>query len=177
MSSSISEQNAQPWRLEPARPRDKEAVLALYRSLIGLPGTTWNEYYPGPEDVENDIARGSLWCIWGPGDDLWGAASLGEDDEDIRDLSCWTPAENSCELTRIGIRQDLHGKGLGEAFVRRLLENAAVREGRDMARLLVSIGNPAALRLYQKLEFVPCGRTRMYDVDWVCMEKKLSSDK
>lgn len=173
MSISTSDPIAQPWYLEPARPQDTGAVLALYRSLIGLPGTTWNQYYPGPEDVENDIARGSLWCLWGPDGTLWGAASLGEDDQDIRDLSFWAPAENSCELTRIGIRKDLHGKGLAEAFVRRLLQNAA-REGRDMARLLVSDRNPAALRLYQKLDFTPCGRTRMYEVDWLCMERKLA---
>lgn len=173
MSSSISDPIARSWRLEPARPRDAGAVLALYHSLVGLPGTTWNQYYPGPEEIESDTARGSLWCIWGPDDTLWGAASLGDDDRDIRDLSCWTPAARSCELTRVGIRKDLHGKGLGETFVRLLLQNAA-QEGRDMARLLVSGRNPAALRLYQKLEFAPCGRTRMYDVDWVCMEKKLS---
>lgn len=157
----------------PARPCDGPVILALYRSLIGLPGTTWNEYYPGPEEVERDIARGSLWCLWGPDGTLWGAASLGEDDPDIRDLSCWAPAANSCELTRVGILKDLHGRGLGEEFVRCLLRNAA-REGRDMARLLAGSENPAALRLYEKLGFAPCGGTRMYDVDWVCMEKKLS---
>ena len=173
MSSSISDPIARSWRLEPARPRDAGAVLALYRSLVGLPGTTWTEDYPGAEEVENDLARGSLWCIRGPDNGLWGAASLREDDEDIRDLSCWTPAKNSCELTRVGIRQDLQGRGLGEAFVGRLLR-AAAQEGRDMARLLAGSGNRAALRLYEKLGFVPCGRTRMYEVDWVCMEKKLS---
>lgn len=173
MSTRISDPIAQSWRLEPARPRDAGALLALYRSLIGLPGTTWNESYPGPEDVESDIARGSLWCLWGPDGSLWGAASLGDDDEDIRGLGFWAPAANSCELTRVGIRQDLQGQGLGAAFVGRLLQDAA-REGRDMARLLVGSGNPAARRLYEKLGFAPCGRTRMYDVDWVCMEKKLS---
>lgn len=173
MSSSISEQTAQSWRVERAHPQDAEAVLTLYRSLVGLPGTTWTEHYPGPEDVESDIGRGSLWCVWGPDGTLWGAASLGKDDPDIQDLTCWTPARNSCELTRIGIRKDLQGKGLGEGFVRCLLRNA-VREGRDMARLLVSSGNPAALRLYQKLDFTPCGKTQMYDVDWVCMEKRIS---
>lgn len=173
MSSSTSKQDHQLWRLEPARPGDGPVVLSLYRSLIGLPGTTWNQYYPGPEEVESDIARGSLWCLWGPDGSLWGAASLGEDDLDIRDLDCWTPAANSCELTRVGIRQDLHGRGLGKAFVGLLLQNAA-REGRDMARLLVGTGNRAARRLYEKLGFAPCGQTQMYDVDWVCMEKKLS---
>ena len=79
--------------MAPAREADAGEVLALYRSLIGTPGATWNEYYPGPEDVAADIARGSLWCLRGEDGTLWGAASAGEDDADIRALDCWTPAQ------------------------------------------------------------------------------------
>ena len=161
-----------PWRLAPARPEDGAAVLALYRSLLGTPGTTWNEYYPGPEEVTADTARGSLWCAWGEDGSLLAAASLGDDDPDIRDLSCWTPAAKSCELSRVGVRRDLHGQGMGEAFTRRLLEEAKA-QGRETVRLLVSRDNPAAARLYQKLGFRTCGETRMYQVDWLCQELPL----
>lgn len=161
-----------PWRLAPARPEDGAAVLALYRSLLGTPGTTWNEYYPGPEEVTADTARGSLWCAWGEDGSLLAAASLGDDDPDIRDLSCWAPAAKSCELSRVGVRRDLHGQGMGEAFTRRLLEEAKA-QGRDTVRLLVSRDNPAAARLYQKLGFQTCGETRMYQVDWLCQELPL----
>lgn len=161
-----------PWRLAPARPEDGAAVLALYRSLLGTPGTTWNEYYPGPEEVTADTARGSLWCAWGEDGSLLAAASLGDDDPDIRDLSCWTPAAKSCELSRVGVRRDLHGQGMGEAFTRRLLEEAKA-QGRETVRLLVSRDNPAAARLYQKLGFQTCGETRMYQVDWLCQELPL----
>lgn len=161
-----------PWRLAPARPEDGAAVLALYRSLLGTPGTTWNEYYPGPEEVTADTARGSLWCAWGEDGSLLAAASLGDDDPDIRDLSCWAPAAKSCELSRVGVRRDLHGQGMGEAFTRRLLEEAKA-QGRETVRLLVSRDNPAAARLYQKLGFQTCGETRMYQVDWLCQELPL----
>lgn len=169
MSSNISKIS---WSLAPARPEDEAAVLALYRSLLGTPGTTWNEYYPGPEEVTADTARGSLWCAWGEDGSLLAAASLGDDDPDIRDLSCWTPAAKSCELSRVGVRRDLHGQGMGEAFTRRLLEEAKA-QGRETARLLVSRDNPAAARLYQKLGFRTCGETRMYQVDWLCQELPL----
>lgn len=169
MSSNISKIS---WRLAPAHPEDGAAVLALYRSLLGTPGTTWNEYYPGPEEVTADTARGSLWCAWGEDGSLLAAASLGDDDPDIRDLSCWTPAAKSCELSRVGVRRDLHGQGMGEAFTRRLLEEAKA-QGRETARLLVSRDNPAAARLYQKLGFQTCGETRMYQVDWLCQELPL----
>lgn len=169
MSSNISKIS---WSLAPARPEDEAAVLALYRSLLGTPGTTWNEYYPGPEEVTADTARGSLWCACGEDGSLLAAASLGDDDPDIRDLSCWTPAAKSCELSRVGVRRDLHGQGMGEAFTRRLLEEAKA-QGRETARLLVSRDNPAAARLYQKLGFQTCGETRMYQVDWLCQELPL----
>ena len=169
MSSNISKIS---WRLAPARPEDEAAVLALYRSLLGTPGTTWNEYYPGPEEVTADTARGSLWCAWGEDGSLLAAASLGDDDSDIRDLSCWAPAAKSCELSRVGVRRDLHGQGMGEAFTRRLLEEAKA-QGRETARLLVSRDNPAAARLYQKLGFQTCGETRMYQVNWLCQELPL----
>ncbi len=169
MSSNISKIS---WSLAPARPEDEAAVLALYRSLLGTPGTTWNEYYPGPEEVTADTARGSLWCAWGEDGSLLAAASLGDDDPDIRDLSCWTPAAKSCELSRVWVRRDLHGQGMGEAFTRRLLEEAKA-QGRETARLLVSRDNPAAARLYQKLGFQTCGETRMYQVDWLCQELPL----
>lgn len=169
MSSNISKIS---WSLAPARPEDGAAVLALYRSLLGTPGTTWNEYYPGPEEVTADTARGSLWCAWGEDGSLLAAASLGDDDPDIRDLSCWTPVAKSCELSRVGVRRDLHGQGMGEAFTRRLLEEAKA-QGRETARLLVSRDNPAAARLYQKLGFRTCGETRMYQVDWLCQELPL----
>lgn len=168
MSSSTGNQ----WRLEPARPRDAGAVLELYRSLAGTPGTTWSEDYPAAEDVAADTARGSLWCMWGEDGSLWGAASPGDDDEDIRDLSCWTPAEKSCELCRIGIRSELQGRGLGAALVGRLMEIAAA-QGRDWVRLLVSRENPAAVRLYEKMGFTTCGELRMYEVDWVCRERRV----
>ncbi len=169
MSSNISKIS---WRLAPARPEDEAEVLALYRSLLGTPGTTWNEYYPGPEEVTADTARGSLWCAWGEDGSLLAAASLGDDDSDIRDLSCWAPAAKSCELSRVGVRRDLHGQGMGEAFTRRLLEEAKA-QGRETVRLLVSRDNPAAARLYQKLGFRTCGETRMYQVDWLCQELPL----
>lgn len=156
----------------PACPGDAGSVLALYRSLIGTPGTTWNEHYPTRQDVAADIARGSLWCLRGEDGSLWGAASCGDDDADIRDLPCWTPAERSCELCRIGIRRELQGRGLGERLVRFLLREAA-RQGRDWMRLLVSRDNPAALRLYQKLGFAEAGSCEMYGVRWLCQEKKL----
>ena len=71
-----------------------------------------------------------------------------------------------------GVRRDLHGQGMGEAFTRRLLEEAKA-QGRETARLLVSRDNPAAARLYQKLGFRTCGETRMYQVDWLCQELPL----
>ena len=136
LSSAALAADATPPDWLNTRPEDEAAVLALYRSLLGTPGTTWNEYYPGPEEVTADTARGSLWCAWGEDGSLLAAASLGDDDPDIRDLSCWTPAAKSCELSRVGVRRDLHGQGMGEAFTRRLLEEAVTQWDAETAATL-----------------------------------------
>ncbi len=39
---------------------DAETVLALYRAVIGTPYCTWDESYPGEEEIRNDLACGTL---------------------------------------------------------------------------------------------------------------------
>lgn len=161
------------FTITPARPGDEKEVFLLYRSLLGTPGCTWNQDYPSLELVAGDIARGSLYCLRGPEGELWGAASAGEDDPDIRPLTCWNQAaRHSCELARVGIRRDLQGKGLARELVLHILKDAPLR-GFDTIRLLVSRENPAALALYRRLGFVTRGKVRMYGVDWLCQEKDL----
>lgn len=172
----IPEANA-PCRIALAGPEDIEAVLALYRAAARTPGTAWNEYYPSREFAAGDIARGSLYCLWGEDGSLWGAASCGEPDEDILDLPCWDGSvQHPWELTRVGVLPERQGRGLAGQLLRHILADAA-RQGVDAVRLLVSRDNPAAVALYRKLGFAAVGTWRMYEVDWICQEVRLETDK
>ena len=156
-----------------ATPEDVPAVEALYRQAANSPGSAWNDQYPTAAEAAGDAARQALYCLWGEDGSLWGTASAGDPDDDARDLPCWNPdAKNPCELTRVGIRPDLQGKGLAKELVRYILEDAR-RRGRDSVRLLVTPENPAAFALYPKLGFAEVGTCQMYGITWRCEELKL----
>lgn len=55
-------------------------------------------------------------------------------------------------VSHLGIRPDLRGRGLGEKLVRHLLARAR-EEGRSLAILDVSVENPRAQALYERLGF------------------------
>ncbi len=164
--------SADRFTIAPARAGDAEAVLALYRAASRTPGSSWNDDYPDRSFVAGDIARGSLYCLWGEDGALWGAASCGEPDEDIQTLPCWTPAKRPFELCRIGILPEMQGRGLAGELLRWLLEEAP-RRGVDSIRLLVSRDNPPALALYRRFGFSTVGTCRLYGTDWFCQERIL----
>ena len=64
---------ADRFTIAPACAGDAEAVLALYRAAARTPGSSWDDSYPDRDLVTGDIARGSLYCLWGKDGTLWGA--------------------------------------------------------------------------------------------------------
>lgn len=58
----------------------------------------------------------------------------------------------------IGLRPDLTGRGLGEAFMRSQLEYAAESWQPDTFRLFVTVWNERAICLYERLGFREVGR-------------------
>ncbi len=164
---------ADRFTIAPACAGDAEAVLALYRAAARTPGSSWDDSYPDRDFVTGDIARGSLYCLWGKDGTLWGAASCGEPDEDIQALPCWEPNVTSpFELCRIGILPEVQGQGLAGALLQWLLEEAP-RRGAGSIRLLVSRDNPPALPLYRRFGFATVGTCQLYGINWLCQEKLL----
>ena len=164
---------ADRFTIAPACAGDAEAVLALYRAAARTPGSSWDNSYPDRDFVTGDIARGSLYCLWGKDGTLWGAASCGEPDEDIQALPCWEPNVTSpFELCRIGILPEVQGQGLAGALLQWLLEEAP-RRGAGSIRLLVSRDNPPALALYRRFGLATVGTCQLYGINWLCQEKLL----
>ncbi len=109
------------------RARNEEAaqILALYRSVTGSEFCTWNEFYPGEEEIAADLSAGNLYvledrpgtendleAVWGSesskdqleeggspsqGGSIVGAASVVPENE-LDDLEFWTdPGEAAGE--------------------------------------------------------------------------------
>ncbi|MBO5500400.1 MAG: GNAT family N-acetyltransferase [Clostridia bacterium] len=146
-------------------------AVALYGNLKGLPGCTWDEGYPNQEIVESDIQHGYLYGAI-MGDELL-AVGAALPDEELNHLDCWQIlAQKPCVFSRIGVALSHQGQGLAGQMVRYMEEEMRL-SGYDAVRMLVSPGNEKALHVYRSCGYQECGSTRMYEEDWLCMEKKL----
>lgn len=147
------------------------AAVALYDSLKNLPGCTWDEGYPNHDIVENDIQNSCLYGTIENGELIAVGAAL--PDEGLNHLDCWQiPAQKPCVFSRIGVSRNRQGQGLAGQMVRYMEEEMRL-SGYDAVRMLVSPGNEKALHVYHSCGYQKCGSTRMYEEDWLCMEKKL----
>lgn len=119
-----------------------------------------------------DAEEKRLYVLCGEQGAIWAAAASGPDD-DFTDLSCWNPdIRRPCELSRLGVRIDLQGKGFAKTLVR-YIEEEARENGYDGMRLLASVNNPRALALYERLGYSSVGETVRWDMPWRCYEKTL----
>lgn len=73
------------------RREEAEKILELYQSVIGSEFCTWNEFYPGREEIDADMSCGNLYVLTeekNPGDGgaygeerIVGAASIVSENE------------------------------------------------------------------------------------------------
>jgi len=146
---------------EKATRGDINTVVGIYRSLYGMPGSTWDEGYPNEETAEQDISRGWLYVLKEQGA-IVAVASIG----DFRELGEmeWKP-KNPCELARIGVSPKFHRQGIGSLMLKHCIEIAKA-QGFDGMRFLVAKINARALAMYEKNGFERCGEAVMYDIDF-----------
>lgn len=154
-----------------AETADAAEVAALYDSLKGAPGCTWDEDYPSIEDVREDIARGEL-LIEKDERGVRAAITVCDRDE-LEALDMWS--ESTCpagSFMRVAVRVDAQGRGIGREMVRFALEKLKKRGLRGV-HILVGRENRAALRCYAHFGLRVAGETNQYGVDWYCMEGEL----
>lgn len=156
-------------RFEKATQADCEEVLGLYAVCRRCPGCTWPADYPNEATAASDIACGALYVLREKGR-IAAAMSAGFENENDH-FPVWSRCRRPGEISRVAVHPDFQGRGLGSRLMRLAL--AALRgKGHDAAHLLVSPGNPAARRLYERNGFVYCGFARCYGQTWLCMERK-----
>ena len=158
--------------IELALPQDAEAIYALYRSLIHDPYSVWDEEYPSPEIVSEDLERNDVLVLRLPDGGIGAAIVLEKDEEFDADVPWYPDVTRWCALGRLGVAHGLQGRGIARRMLTRAMEQARA-EGYKAVRFLVGAHNVPALRSYAKLGFDVCGQTRMWDEDWLCYEKRL----
>lgn len=147
-----------------AKEEDKEEILSLYHSLIGTSGCTWSKEYPTITEIEYDIKNGFLYCMCDENGTIIAVATAGIDDE-MDWLMQVANMNNLCILSRVGVKPTLHNLGLGQMLVKHVIE-VVEKQGYEGIIMLVSKTNPSAIAMYEKLNFIFCGESMMYDIDW-----------
>lgn len=155
----------------PAVEADADEIAAIYSTLVGSPGCTWNSEYPTLEHVRKDIENSSLYRLEDMGRTV-AAAYLGEFEEIERPDCIDKSFKNLGELARVGVLREYQRKGYAEMLLRHLIDEARER-GFDGIALLVGRENEAAIALYEKVGFENRGEVRLYDTDWYCFQYKI----
>ncbi len=159
-----------PHVIQPAQPEQKNAILALYRSMLGG-AADWDEQYPTMEHIEADMARGNLFVMTA-GEDVLAAISIDEDEEAAR-LPNWSPGlEPAGELSRLAVRQDCQNRGLA----RQMMEYAFAQlrnRGCKGVHILIRKGHVVAQRSYAHLGYCPVGECTLFGKDFDCFERPL----
>lgn len=143
-----------------AREGDLNDVRALYRSVIGRPGCTWNEYYPGEEEITADFSAGTLYLITEDGTTV-GTVSVVPENE-LDGLDCWKQKDRAGEIARVAVSPARQGRGIAAEALKILFDSVMKPAGLTAVHLLVAVGNPAAINTYRKLGFAFYGTVSMY---------------
>lgn len=147
-----------------AQPSDAEEIAGIYRSLIGMPGCTWDDTYPTIDFVRGDIEAGALYKVT-DGDRIAACAYLGDFEEKERPECFDGSVKNLGEFSRVAVRREYHRRGIARELLEHLIIEAPKR-GYDGIALLVGTENHAAMALYEKIGFKRCGSGNLYETDW-----------
>ena len=156
--------------LRHARMRDLQDVFRLYRGSVGREGCAWDEVYPGKFELDQDFFGRNLYVLT---DDavVLGAVSV-VDPPELTGENIWS-TDSFAKIARVVVEESVSGQGYASYMLRELFFILKEREIESI-RLSVSLGNPAALRLYQKLGFRFLKRKALYGGEYFLCEKLLT---
>ncbi len=158
------------YTIQPAQEHQKEAILALYKTMLGGLAD-WDEHYPTMAHINDDMARGNLFVMT-EGEDILATISIDED-EAVAQLPNWNPElEPAGELSRLCVRKNCQNRGLARVMMEYAFDQLRGR-GCKGVHILVREGHVVALRSYLRLGYVPAGSCRLYEKDFVCYERPL----
>lgn len=154
-----------------ARVEEAERIVDLYRMVIGQPYCTWNDQYPGIEEVNHDIETNNLF-VCEEGDSLIGAISIVPENE-LDDVMNWAVSQNACEIARVVIKPSCQGKGYSRLLVREIIRILQTERHCAAIHLAVATVNVLAYRTYMSMGFKPVGEVDLYGHHFCLCEKDL----
>lgn len=153
-----------------AESREKTRILELYTAVSASPFSTWNEDYPGMEEIENDLTAGTLYVL-AERENLVGRISIVPENE-LDELTFWSDTEHPGEIARVAVSAAYQGQGLGFRLVTEA-EAEMKRMGCRWVHLLVAVGNLPACKTYLRAGYRVCGECQLYGNRYFACEKQL----
>lgn len=150
---------------------DADKVLTLYQSVTGKEFCTWNEFYPGTEEIRTDFESGNLFVLR-DGSRIIGAISIVPENE-LDDLEFWRIRDGKiAEIARVAVSPEYQGKGLALGMV---CEVETILKARDTiaVHLLAAQVNLPACHTYEKAGYKMMGECDMYGHRFRAYEKAL----
>ncbi len=158
------------YDIKPAGEYQKQDILALYQTML-YGAADWDENYPCMDTIEFDMERGNLFVMI-EGEEILAVISIDEDEE-VDKLPNWNrELEPAGELSRLCVRQDWQNQGIARVMMEYAFEELR-RRGCRGVHILVREGHKAALSSYSHLGYRPAGTCRLFDKDFVCLERGL----
>lgn len=155
-----------------AEKTDREKILELYEGVKDSPFCTWNEYYPGEEDIDIDLGNSALFVMEEDGEIIGALSLVTADDADELDIWDVTKGKKTGELERICVSYSFSGKGLAGELVS-YGESVLREKGCEGIRLLCAKINIPAYRTYYKAGYTVSGECGLYGNEYLAMEKLL----
>ncbi len=153
-----------------ARRDEADTVNALYRMVVGRGYCSWDNEYPGPVQIADDLDHDDLFVLEYRGK-IIGAISISPQ-IDMSGQNCWSSDECVGEFARVVIHPEYQGLHLAKLMVSKLL--SVMRErGYENVHISVEKHNIPAQRTYKSLGFVNAGEASMWGRDFYLYELKL----
>ena len=147
---------------------EAQAILALYKAVVGTPFCTWDESYPGITEITGDLSSETLYVLEDH-KELIGAISIVPENE-IDDYDCWKVKENVREFARVVLRPDQQHKGLSFYLVEGIIQELQ-RQKVAAIHIAVAKNNVPAQKVYRKTGFDFCGEADMYGHSFFLCER------
>lgn len=163
--------NEKPYIFTAAGIGEADRVLELYRSVTGGAYCTWNEYYPGMQQIREDYETGNLFALKSS-EKIIGAISIVPENE-LGDLDLWEMKDGKiAEIARVAVAPEYQGKGLALIMVGEI-ENVLKSRGYCAVHLLAAKVNIPACQTYRKAGYQQKGECDMFGHLFCVYEKEL----
>ena len=152
--------------------KDLQNIKKIYEDIKQHTYTLWDNGYPSEELIKFDIQRKGLWGLYDK-DNLIAICYMGERCEDGEENYAWKDSFiKRGTFARIGVSPSHQNQGIATKMVSFVL-NELKKQGYDGVRILVGTKNINAIKLYNKFNFVNCGKVEKYDHEYYLYELRL----